>query len=339
MEANGKQVHVDSMDEEIVARVAAIDVANDAGVVCMRVPHPSQLGRRTTTVRSVSARTSAIIAVVDRLAEEHVERVVLDRGHLGLSRPFYYLLEARGLVVWVVTARDVRNVPGRSKTDLLTELPELDSPEGVRLPVEMASCIPPVEIRQLRDYTQPRVDLTTEQSRHIQRLERLLEDAYRLNYRRGFAVERIDPSSPWLRFRFLTEIADAPRDLSSLVVSQRGFLDASDDLFEPFRLVDASGRVLEPVSAYLRGAAGVWPFGFHATFVRDGSSSLVSFLCEPPRSAGIRRLVLRPVTSVHGFRSVTSPSGRTGDAPVRMCSRHRHGPKLFAARRREGRTR
>ena len=50
----------------------------------------------------------------------------------------------------------------------------------------------------------------------------------------------------------MTEIADAPRDLSSLVVSQRGSLEASDDLFDPFRLVDASGTVLEPVSAYLR---------------------------------------------------------------------------------------
>ena len=50
----------------------------------------------------------------------------------------------------------------------------------------------------------------------------------------------------------MTEIADAPRDLSSLVVPQRGFLQASDDLFDPFRLVDASGTVLEPVSAYLR---------------------------------------------------------------------------------------
>lgn len=50
----------------------------------------------------------------------------------------------------------------------------------------------------------------------------------------------------------MTEIADAPRDLSSLVVSQRGSLEPSDDLFEPFRLVDAGGTVLEPVSAYLR---------------------------------------------------------------------------------------
>jgi transposase len=39
-----------------------------------------------------------------------------------------------------------------------------------------ASFIPPVEIRQLRDYTRLRVDLTGERSRHIQRLEKLLED-------------------------------------------------------------------------------------------------------------------------------------------------------------------
>src|SRR5674476_358929 len=78
MEANNKQVHVDSMDEEIVARVAAIDVAKDSGMVCTRVPYPSQPGRRTTTVWSVSARTSAIIELAARLAEEHVERVVLE---------------------------------------------------------------------------------------------------------------------------------------------------------------------------------------------------------------------------------------------------------------------
>ena len=173
MEAKGKQIHVDSMDEEIVARVAAIDVAKDSGMVCTRVPHPSQPGRRTTTVWSVSARTNSIIAVADRLAEEHVERVVLEATS-DYWRPFYYLLEARGLVVWVVNARDVKNVPGRPKTDKLDAiwLAKLNERGMLR-----ASFIPPVEIRQLRDYTRLRVDLTAERSRNIQRLEKLLEDA------------------------------------------------------------------------------------------------------------------------------------------------------------------
>ena len=39
------------------------------------------------------------------------------------------------------------------------------------------SFVPPAEIRQLRDYTRLRTDLTRERTRHWQRLEKLLEDA------------------------------------------------------------------------------------------------------------------------------------------------------------------
>jgi len=49
----------------------------------------------------------------------------------------YYLLEAEGLDCWLVNARDVKNLPGRAKTDLLTELPQGVGggcvPAGVRL--------------------------------------------------------------------------------------------------------------------------------------------------------------------------------------------------------------
>jgi hypothetical protein len=34
-------------------------------------------------------------------------------------------LEGAGLEVWLVNAKQAKNVPGRPKTDLLTELPEL----------------------------------------------------------------------------------------------------------------------------------------------------------------------------------------------------------------------
>jgi transposase len=39
------------------------------------------------------------------------------------------------------------------------------------------SFVPPAPIRNLRDYTRLRLDLTTERSRHKQRMEKLLEDA------------------------------------------------------------------------------------------------------------------------------------------------------------------
>src|SRR5674476_1418834 len=147
MEANNKQVHVDSIDEEIVARVAGIDVAKDSGMVCTRVPHQSQPGKRTTTVWSVSARTNSIIELADRLAEERIERVVLEATS-DYWRPFYYLLASAGPGGVVVNARRGENGPGRPKTDKLDAvwLAKLNERGMLR-----ASFIPPIEIRQLRD--------------------------------------------------------------------------------------------------------------------------------------------------------------------------------------------
>jgi integrase len=48
---------------------------------------------------------------------------------------------------------------------------------------------------------------------------------------------------------------DAPRDLSWLAVPPRGSLDATGDLFEPYRLVDAHGVVVVAAAAYFRELA------------------------------------------------------------------------------------
>jgi integrase len=49
---------------------------------------------------------------------------------------------------------------------------------------------------------------------------------------------------------------DAPRDLSRLVMPLGGSLEATGDLFEPYRLVDADGVVLVPAAAYFCELAG-----------------------------------------------------------------------------------
>jgi integrase len=48
---------------------------------------------------------------------------------------------------------------------------------------------------------------------------------------------------------------DASRDLSGLVMPLGGSLEATGDLFEPYRLVDADGVVLVPAAAYFRELA------------------------------------------------------------------------------------
>ncbi|MFC7550456.1 transposase, partial [Plantactinospora sp. GCM10030261] len=74
----------------------------------------------------------------------------------------------------LVNARDVKNVPGRPKTDKLDAvwLAKLTE-KGLLRP----SFVPPAPIRVLRDYTRMRVDLTRDRTRNWQRLEKLLEDA------------------------------------------------------------------------------------------------------------------------------------------------------------------
>lgn len=158
---------------ELVARAAAIDVAKDAGMVCTRVPHESRSGRRVQKVRSAAARYDAVVELADHLRCEGIERVVLEATS-DYWRIWFYLLEAAGLQVWLVNARDVKNVPGRPKTDKLDTiwLCKLNE-RGMLRP----SFVPPEEIQDLRALTRLRVTLVAECSRHKQRAEKILEDA------------------------------------------------------------------------------------------------------------------------------------------------------------------
>ena len=163
----------DEDHEQLLERVAAVDVAKASGMVCTRMPHESKLGRRVTKVWQVDATTNAIIQLGEQLVGLGVERVTVESTS-DYWRPWVYLLEAAGLRVQLVNAHQVKHVPGRPKTDKLDAvwLAKLTE-RGMLRP----SFVPPAEIRRLRDYTRLRVDLTHERTRSWQRLEKLLEDA------------------------------------------------------------------------------------------------------------------------------------------------------------------
>ena len=86
----------------------------------------------------------------------------------------YYLLEAEGLDCWLVNARDVKNLPGRAKTDTLDSI-------WLAKVAERGMCSPslvhPEPIRRLRDLTRYRRALVADRGREMQRAEKLLEDA------------------------------------------------------------------------------------------------------------------------------------------------------------------
>jgi|SRR5215207_2974555 len=108
----------DEEHEQPVARVAAIDVAKASGMVCPRVPHAAGPGRRVTKVWEVPATTGAIIELGGHLAGLGIEQVTVESTS-DYWRVFVYLLEAAGLRVQLVNARDVKHLPGRPKTDKL----------------------------------------------------------------------------------------------------------------------------------------------------------------------------------------------------------------------------
>ncbi|MBL7498727.1 IS110 family transposase [Frankia sp. CNm7] len=159
--------------EQILERVAAIDVAKASGKVCVRVPHDTKEGRRVTRVFDVVATVPAVEGLADHLVCQGIERVVLESTS-DYWRVFYYLLEERGLEVWLVNARDVKNVPGRPKTDKLDAvwLAKLNERSMLR-----RSFVPPVDIRRMRDVTRMRVDLVADRTRAKQRGEKVLEGA------------------------------------------------------------------------------------------------------------------------------------------------------------------
>jgi transposase len=141
--------------------------------VCTRQPHPSRPGARQSTVWAVTARTGAIRALGAQLKQAGVELVTLESTS-DYWRIWFFVLEACGLAVQLVSAAQAKNLPGRPKTDKLdaqwlARLTEL----GLLRP----SFVPPKAIRDLRDYTRARARLVQERTRCWQRLEKLLEGA------------------------------------------------------------------------------------------------------------------------------------------------------------------
>jgi transposase len=170
---NRPQVIDDEEHERVHERVAAVDVAKDTGMVCTRTPHPSRPGARRSTVWTVLARKGAIGKLGRQLARDGIEVVTLESTS-DYWRIWFFVLEACGLAVQLVSAAQAKNLPGRPKTD------KLDAQWLARLTelgLLRASFVPPKPIRDLRDYTRARTRLVQERTRCFQRLEKLLESA------------------------------------------------------------------------------------------------------------------------------------------------------------------
>jgi transposase len=156
---------------ELVARVAALDIGKAELTACVRVPHEDKPGRRRQEVRTFATVTRSLLELRDWLICQGVTLCVMEATSTYWKPPFYLLEDA--IECWVVNARDVKNVPGRPKTDRLDAIWLAKLAErGMLRP----SFIPPPWQRELRDLCRYRRTLVQERTREKQRAEKLLED-------------------------------------------------------------------------------------------------------------------------------------------------------------------
>ena len=159
-------------NEEIIARVAALDIGKAEVVCCVRVPG-DRPGVRLQEIQTYSTMTPSLLVMADQLRSLGVTRVVMEATS-DYWKPIFYVLEAHGFDTWLVNARDVKHLPGRPKTDKLDAvwLCKVAERQMIR-----PSFVPPPQIRQLRDVTRYRIDLVNVRTAEKNRVEKLLEDA------------------------------------------------------------------------------------------------------------------------------------------------------------------
>jgi transposase len=117
---------------ELVERVAALDIGKASLVCCVRVPHESRPRARRQEVRTYGTVTPALLELRDWLVCQGVTRVVMEATSAYWKPPFYLLED--DIECWVVNARDVKNVPGRPKTDPLTEPVDVSAAQAAERP-------------------------------------------------------------------------------------------------------------------------------------------------------------------------------------------------------------
>jgi transposase len=169
--AGRAQVVADEPRERVFERVAAVDVAKKDGVVCTRMADPA--GRRLSRYWTVTATAGEVTGLAGQLAELGIEKVTLESTS-DYWRIWFYLFEAAGLDVQLVSASQARQLSGRPKTDKLDAMWLARLTENGML---RPSFVPPAEIRALRHYARTRTHLVQDRTRAWQQIEKILEDA------------------------------------------------------------------------------------------------------------------------------------------------------------------
>jgi transposase len=154
--------------EVLHVRCAGLDVHKDTVVACARLVEGRSVEHR---LRSFSTKTCGLLALSDWLVEQGCTHVAMEATGV-YWKPVWHILEGNFELV-LANAAHIKNVPGR-KTDASDAewISDLLAHGLVR-----SSFVPPAPVQEMRDLTRTRKQLVRESTRHVQRIQKTLEDA------------------------------------------------------------------------------------------------------------------------------------------------------------------
>jgi transposase len=154
--------------EVLHQRCAGLDVHKKVVVACVRIAEGSRVTRE---LKEFGTSTRELYTLLEWLQSLHVTHVAMEATGV-YWKPVWHILEGH-LELVLGNAKEIKNVPGR-KSDVkdATWIADLLAHGLIR-----GSFVPPTEIQELRDLTRTRSQLTKERSRHVLRLQKVLEDA------------------------------------------------------------------------------------------------------------------------------------------------------------------
>ena len=155
--------------EVLHPRCAGLDVHKDSVVAAVRLAEP---GGVRTEMRRFDTTTPGLLALGEWLAECGCTHAVMEATGV-YWKPVWHVLSDGERVLILANAAHVKNVPGR-KTDVADAawLADLLAHGLVR-----ASFVPDAPTQAMRALLRTRKQLVREQSSHVQRLQKTLEDA------------------------------------------------------------------------------------------------------------------------------------------------------------------
>lgn len=157
-------------DEVIYLRAAGVDLGKRFMVACVRVPNPKRPGTWLLETEKFGTVPREARRLLAWLVERRVEVVVLEATS-DYWRFVYYTLQPR-LNLMLVNPQHLKGIRGRKTDPSDAAFLARAGASGMVL----GSFVPPEQIRQLRDLTRRRTEVTVARGQELQRLEKELED-------------------------------------------------------------------------------------------------------------------------------------------------------------------